>query len=100
MVSPGSESYMTASIRIGEIFLKGGMLKLAFEKFTKIIGNGPINKSNIEAYYYLGLCLESAGTVEKAKAIYRKVLSEDYNFRDVKKRIEQLSKSQPDKRHG
>lgn len=100
MVDPGSESYMPASLLIGEIFLKKGMLKLAFEKFRKIIGNDPVNKSNIDAYYHLGLCLESAGATEKAKAVYGKVLSENFNFRDVRQRIEQLSKAPPGKQSG
>lgn len=93
MVAPESASYMPASLIVGEIFLKKGMLKLAFEKFKKIIGNEPINKSNIDAYYCLGICLESAGAVEKARAVFGKVLTENYNFRDVRQRIERLSKT-------
>jgi len=97
MVPPGSDNYIRASLMVGKIFLKKGMLKLAFEKFKKIIGNETVNKSNIEAYYYLGICLESAGVAEKAKAVYGKVLAENYNFRDVKQRLERISKGQPRK---
>lgn len=96
-VDPGSDSYMPASLKIGELFLKKGMLKLAFEKFKKIIGNDPINKSNIAAYYYLGVCLESSGAVEKARTVYGKVLAENYNFKDVRQRIERFSKAPPGK---
>jgi tetratricopeptide (TPR) repeat protein len=90
MINPESENYIPASISIGTIFFEKGMLKLAFEKFRKVIGTEPINKSNIEAYYYIGRCFESAGKNDKAKAVYSKVLSERYNFRDVRQRIAQL----------
>jgi len=93
-VEQGSENYLPASLLIGEIFMKKGMLKLAFQKFKQIIGNDQVNKTNIEAYYYLGRCLESAGEEEKARVIYGRVLAENYNFRDVEERIRQLQKTQ------
>jgi len=90
MMNPGSENYIPASILIGKIFLDKGMLKLAFEKFKKIIGTEPVNESNIEAYYFLGRCFECAGENDKAKKVYSRVLSERFNFMDVRQRIAQL----------
>lgn len=94
-VEAHSEDYTTASLLIGMLFLKKGMLKLAFEKFTKIIDNQPLNKSNIEPYYFLALCYEASGDREKAKSIYDRILIEDYTFRDVKERADKISKGSP-----
>lgn len=68
------------------------MVKLALEKFSKIIGNQPVNKSNLEPYYFLALCYEASGDEEKAKSIYDKILIEEYNFKDVRQRVEKLAK--------
>lgn len=91
-VEEHSKNYSTASLLIGMLFLKKGMLKQAIEKFMKIIGDQPINKSNLEPYYFLALCYEASGEREKAKSIYEKILIEDYNFKDVKERAGKLAK--------
>jgi len=85
-----SEQYGSVSLLIGKIFLQKGMTKLAVEKLMKVIGNEPVNTSTIEHYYYLGRCYELSGEGEKAKAIYEKILAEDYHFSDVKQRLSGL----------
>jgi hypothetical protein len=35
----------------------------------------------------LAYALERSGEADKAKAIYEKILVEDYNFRDVRQRV-------------
>jgi len=85
-VDPASGSHRSASLLVGMIFLKRGQTKLAYEKFTKIIDNQPVSKANLEPYYFLALCHQKAGDAEKAKAIFERILAEDYNFRDVRKR--------------
>ena len=86
-VDPASTNYTGASLLVGMIFLKRGLVDLAREKFLKIIDNQPVGKSNLEPYYFLALCHGHAGEAEKAKAIFAKILAEDYNFRDVRKRL-------------
>ena len=54
-------------------------------RVRKIIDNQPVGKSNLEPYYFLALCHEQAGETESAKAIFSKILAENYNFRDVRK---------------
>ena len=66
---------------------QAGTDRSAREKFLKIIDNQPVGKSNLEPYYFLALCHEHAGDAENAKAIFAKILAEDYNFRDVRKRL-------------
>jgi len=86
-VDPASTNYANASLLVGMIFLKRGQNDLAREKFLKIIDNKPVGKANLEPYYFLALCHEHAGDAENAKSIFSKILAEDYNFRDVRKRI-------------
>jgi len=86
-VNPDSTNYTSASLLVGMIFLKRGLVDLAREKFLKIIDNQPVGKSNLEPYYFLALCHGRVGEAEKAKAIFAKILAEDYNFRDVRKRL-------------
>ena len=79
--------YPQASLLVGMIFLKRGMTKLAQEKFAKVIGERPIQRATLEPYYFLALCHEREGEAEKARAIFEKILAEDYSFRDVKARL-------------
>jgi tetratricopeptide (TPR) repeat protein len=87
-VEPEAEDARRAALLIGMIFLKKGRTKLAAEKFLQIINNQPIGKATLDPYYFLALCHEAAGEPEKARAIFEKILVEDYNFRDVRKRVE------------
>ncbi len=86
-VDPAATNYANASLLVGMIFLKRGQTGLAREKFLKIIDNQPVGKANLEPFYFLALCHEQAGDAANAKAIFAKILAEDYNFRDVRKRV-------------
>ncbi len=90
-IDAASDNYRDASILIGEIFLDKGMTKLALERFQKLIGNAPVNKSTLEPYYFLAVSFEKTGETEKAKEIYDKILSEDYHFKDVVRRSKELT---------
>jgi tetratricopeptide (TPR) repeat protein len=81
-----SDYYWPASIMIGELFMNKGMMKLAIERFQKIIANKPVSQSILLPYYYLGLCYEESGKNDMAKAIYDKILAVDYQFKDVHER--------------
>ena len=61
----------------------------------KIIDTQPVNKSNLEPYYFLALCYESSGNEKKAKSVYDKILIEDYNFKGVRWRAAKIEKDQP-----
>lgn len=86
-----SEYYGLASIMIGEIFMNKGIIKLAIERFQKIIDNKPISQTTLLPYYYLGLCYEESGKKDRAKAIYDKILAVDYQFKDVHERSSKIT---------
>jgi tetratricopeptide (TPR) repeat protein len=78
-------------VPLGRIFWQKGMTDLAVEKFNKAIGNEPVNKLNLEPYYYLALYHELSGKADVARNIFNKILAEDYHYRDVSQRISQSS---------
>jgi tetratricopeptide (TPR) repeat protein len=86
-----SENYESASIMIGEIFMDKDMIKLAKERFLKIIGRRPISKETLEPYYYLALCFERSGKDDLAKSTYDKILAVDYQFKDVSARSNKIT---------
>lgn len=90
-IEPENPDYKPASVLIGRIFRHKGMTNLAIEKFNKAIGNEPVNKSNLEAHYYLALYHENSGKTDVARTIFNKILAEDYHFMDVSQRVARLS---------
>ncbi|MBI5073621.1 MAG: hypothetical protein HZB62_00380 [Nitrospirae bacterium] len=90
-IGPESPDYKTASVPIGRIFGQKGMPHLAIEKFNKAINNEPVNKANLEPYYYLALYHELSGKFDEARTIFNKILAEDYHFMDVSQRVSRLA---------
>lgn len=91
MVEPVDEAnYYRACVYLGGIFLKKNMIIQAIEKFKKAIGNKPLDKPTIDAYYGIARAFESSGNAERALLIYDKIIAEDYNYRDVQNRIKLL----------
>jgi len=86
-----SDYYWEASIMIGELFMNKNMMKLAMERFQKIIDNKPVSQSILLPYYYLGLCYEESGKHDMAKAIYDKILAVDYQYKDVHERSRKIT---------
>ncbi|HWR96963.1 MAG TPA: hypothetical protein VN317_00925, partial [Candidatus Methanoperedens sp.] len=86
-VDAAAPEYPQASQLVGMIFLKRGLTSLAQEKFVKIIADRPIQRATLEPYYFLAICHERTGEPGKARAIFEKILAEDYNFRDVRARL-------------
>jgi len=86
-----SDYYWSASITIGELFMKKGMVKLAIERLQKIITDKPVSQSILLPYYYLGLCYEDSGKNDMAKVIYDKILAVDYQFKDVHERANKIT---------
>jgi len=86
-----SDYYWPASIMIGELFMKKEMTKLAIERLQKIVADKPVSQSILLPYYYLGLCYEDSGRNDMAKAIYDKILSVDYRFKDVQERASKIT---------
>jgi CHASE2 domain-containing sensor protein/predicted Ser/Thr protein kinase len=73
---------------LGLSFQGQGMLDLAFEKFRKC----PVDDDMKEILYNLALDFERKRMINKAEAVYRRIMEKDEDFSDVKERVERLKK--------
>ncbi len=73
---------------LGLSFQGQGMLDLAFEKFRKC----PVDEDMKEILYNLALDFERKRMINKAEAVYRRIMEKDEGFRDVGERVDRLKK--------
>src|SRR3989339_213662 len=79
-----------ALCRVGLSFLSKGMVELADENFNKIReSNIPENKK-VEMLYQIGNAYEEKDIFDKARDVYRQILSYNIKYKDVAQRIERL----------
>jgi len=89
-VTPGDENYLAATERLAELFLNAGMNSLALERLQKVLTGKPVAAESLSLYYWLARAHEAAGSRAPAVDIYKKILSEDYGYRDVVDRVKAL----------
>jgi CHASE2 domain-containing sensor protein/predicted Ser/Thr protein kinase len=73
---------------LGLTFQGQGMLDLAFEKFRRC----PVDDHMKDLLYNLALDFERKRMINKAEAVYRRIMERDEGFRDVTERVERLKK--------
>lgn len=89
---------LTASHALGMAFFKKGWYTEAAETFQTALQGDVPEKRRIELMYDLGLCHEAVGNAVEAIARYSDVAQIDFNYRDVRARIEKLrAKAEADK---
>ncbi len=86
-VGPESPDFTAASARLGEIFRARGQHSLAVKKLRQAIGDAPLSRENVEAFQTLAEALEDAGEAAEAVEIYEKILTFDYHFPNIEKRL-------------
>lgn len=79
-----------ALCRVGLSFLSRGMVELADENFNRIRESNIPEDKKVEILYQIGNAYEEKGIFDKAREVYKQVLSYDFNYRDVTQRIERL----------
>lgn len=95
-VAPSDDKeYYRSCVLLGGLFVNKGMFVQAIEKYKRAIGNKPLDKNTVDAYYGIATAMESTGEMSKALIIYDKILAEDYNYQDTQARIERLKKLPP-----
>ncbi|MBI3610488.1 MAG: protein kinase [Nitrospirae bacterium] len=87
-VETQSGNYYSASLLLGQIFMERGMLDAARERYKKLIKKGEIGPDTLEPYYNLALIYEKNREYQNALFLFEKILAENYNFKDVRERIE------------
>ncbi len=89
-VAPGDENYLPATERLAELFLNAGMNSLAVERLQKVLAAKPVAAESLSLYYWLARAHEAANARPAAVDIYKKILSEDFAYRDVVGRVKAL----------
>ena len=79
-----------ALCRVGLSFLSKGMVELADENFSRFRESNIPEDKKMEMLYQIGNAYEEKGIFDKARDIYRQILSYDIKYRDVAQRIERL----------
>ncbi|MBI1820737.1 MAG: protein kinase [Nitrospirae bacterium] len=89
-ITSNSKNYEQASLLLGGLFQKKGMLGPAREKYQRLIERKSVARENLETFYNLALLTEKIGDLHEAVSLYEKILAEDLSYKDVPARLEQL----------
>lgn len=85
-------------VSLGKCFLQDNRPQLALRQFEKAAGkikSTDDREAFLEVHYYLGRLYEQAKQKPKAEDHYGEVLSNDYDYRDVRARLERLQNEAP-----
>lgn len=97
-VTSGSTDFAAASSLLGDIFCSRGKHTLAINKLRHAIGDADLDHENRDAFYRLATAHEAADEFREAVDLYEKILTFDYHYKDVEKRLEAArAKVQPDR---
>ncbi len=83
------DHYAEATEKLAELFVQSGMTSLAVERLEKALGGRPVAEENLSLYYWLARAKE-ATQAAAAISIYKKIQSEDYEYKDVGARVQAL----------
>jgi tetratricopeptide (TPR) repeat protein len=80
-----------ASSMMGRCFMDKQQYDLAEEQLRRAIEkHGRFDDKGMELNYHLAVALEETGRTEEALKIYKKIYTNDINFRDVAQKVESL----------
>jgi tetratricopeptide (TPR) repeat protein len=89
-VPADDEDFPNASALLGEIFREREMYPVAISKLEDATRDREIDRENVRAYYCLASVLEATDELERALALYEKVLGFDFHYEDVEARLGKL----------
>jgi tetratricopeptide (TPR) repeat protein len=94
-VPPSDENYLEATERLAELFVATGNNALAIERLQRVLEGKPVAADNLGLHYWLALANETGPGAADAVRIYKRILSENYDFKDVVARLEALQAGRP-----
>jgi tetratricopeptide (TPR) repeat protein len=94
-VPPSDENHRAATELLARIFIETGRPALARERLLKAIGGEAVSVGNLDLYYWLALAEEAGGQREQAISIFKRIQSEDFQFRDVSAQAARLAAGIP-----
>ena len=87
-----SEYQLDVQLRLGKLFFKKGTLNIAEEYFNKVIEAAMPMDKKVDFLYQIGAAFEEHNIPEKALDIYKKIISFDIGYKDIAKRLENITK--------
>jgi len=96
-VKPGDTDFAAASSLLGDLFCSRGKHTLAIKKLSQAIGDADLDIDNSDIYYRLARAHEAAEEYQAAVDLYEKILTFDYHYQDVEKRLESARSKVPEK---
>ena len=94
-VPPSDDNYLEATERLAELFVATGNNGLAIERLQRALEGKPVSADTLGLQYWLALAQESGPAAPDAVRIYKRILSENYDFKDVVARLGALESGKP-----
>lgn len=89
-VQKSEAEYFEACRLIGEILAANGYVDLAIKKYLEVVQSSEISAETAPVYYNLARTLEEKGQTGEALNVYQRILTWDFDYSDVKARIQTL----------
>jgi serine/threonine-protein kinase len=94
-VGPSDDNYRTATELLARLFIEGQMPALAIERVQRVLGSEPVSAANLDLHYWLAAAHEASGHNDEALVIYKRILAEDLQYRDVERRVARITSGAP-----
>ncbi len=85
-------NYQSALVELGESFMERDLPGVAVEKLKKALASQPISESSLDVYHTLAVASEQMGDYPSAVGILKKIVAENYSYRDALGRLQELEK--------
>jgi serine/threonine protein kinase len=89
-VAASDENYRAATELLAKLFIEARMPGLAVERLQKALAGQAVSPATLDLYYWLAMGYEASGNRGEALGVYKKILSEDLQYRDVAQRVTRL----------
>ncbi|MGH0028329.1 MAG: protein kinase domain-containing protein [Myxococcota bacterium] len=86
-VEPGTDDFANASAMLGEIFREREMYPVAIAKLEDATRDREIERDTVRAFYCLASVLEATDELDRALALFEKILGFDFHYEDVEARL-------------
>ena len=85
-MKPGHDDYLTACLRLGDIFFAKGLYSLALDKYFKALAERSTDETLLPPLYNLAITYEHLERWGEARECYDRIMSVDFGFRDARAR--------------
>ena len=95
-VTDSSPDYKAALVELADSFIEQDMPGVAVEKLKRALGDKGVTSETLEIYYVLAEAQDKMGDAKSAAEILKKIVAEEYNYRDAISRLQRLERNWAD----